>query len=89
MILASVKCSEGKHSGAMRQKVTGRGRSALRKPIKDDLSEEVTFKVRLEGWEGDCRGRKHSQGQDSEAGAHPARWRERRPAHLGIKGGRG
>lgn len=44
----------------------GRGRSTLEMVIKDDLSEEMTFKLRLQmGWSLTCR--QNSQCRDPEA----------------------
>lgn len=57
-VLASEKGDEGELPRAARRKVMGRGHGLLvNKAIMDDLPEEVTLELRLEGWEETCHGR--------------------------------
>lgn len=56
----------------------------------DDLPEEVTLELRLEGWEETCHGRteKIGKGQGSEAGTHRAFWKKGKRARAAREKGR-
>ena len=66
----------------------GRSRPILGKVIKDDLTEELLFELRLDRWGGACHDRKkNSKWQDPEAETSLAWWRTLKNVQLGIRGG--